>query len=145
MDLARVTEGRGLSPQQAAFVERVLAGDDPESAKSAAGYSDTTRSSEILASESVQTALRAGRRAVIAGELGTLAVNAIRDLLKEGTAAATRFAAARYVLDQADQQDRDGEKPMSEMTPTELAAFIDKLEKRMEAAKIVTVTPNDAP
>lgn len=143
--LARIEEGQQLNEMQRAFVDCLLTGGSNSDAMAAAGYADSLHWSQILRSEAVQAALKAGRKAIIRGELGTDALKAMRDLLKPETPAATRFNAAKWVLEH-DADAADGEKPLAEMTPSELEAFIQRASASINEAKdarMIDVTPDN--
>ena len=73
-------------------------------------------------------------------------MEAMRDLLSEDTPAATRFNAAKWVLEY-DQEVADGEdKPLSEMTEAELRGVIERAQVAVEehrTARIIDVTPEN--
>lgn len=145
--LAKIEEARSLNEKQRAFVEALLKpGATNQSALEAAGYSEATSAATILASTAVQAALRAGRRAIIRGELGGDALDAMRDMLKPTTPAATRFQAAKWVLEHGEEGQADGDKPLSEMSAEELMDFVRKAEAELaeaKAARFIDVTPNN--
>lgn len=123
----------GLTEKQRAFVDAILGGASNREAVAIAGYGEGTDPAQVLASVGVQRALEAGCKAVIRGELRPLALKALRELLVDGPAA-TRYQAARLVLEQAEDVHGD-EKPLSEMTISELEAVIERKERQL---KVVT-------
>jgi hypothetical protein len=120
----------------------LLSGADPEAAKKAADYAETIHHSQVLASAAVQAAIRAGCDADLNGELRVKALKAMERLLGDGTPPATRFNAAKFILERGDASRRDGDKPLGEMTEAELTAVIDGAKKKLEAG-LVNVTPDN--
>jgi hypothetical protein len=138
----------GLTGMQRAFVAAMIQGEDPEDAKRMAGYAESVNSSAILASEVVAQAIIA---ATIIGMKGLKlkALRAMEDLLESGTAANTRFNAAKFVLEYGEGDGSEGDKPLSEMTESQLLAVVEKAKKAVagaDSARIIDVTPgNGAP
>ncbi len=70
-------------------------------------------------------ALHQRRQAALKGDLASLAVDTMRDLMGADTPAATRYQAAKYVLEQAghgaEQADQGPAKTLDEMDAEELA------------------------
>lgn len=127
-----------LNDQQRTFVEEYVKTGDGEAAKAAAGYSETSSVNIIMAGSAVQSAISAWCDAQLNGELKHMALEALRDLLKEKTPAATRFAAAKLVLVETKPDERKGDKPLTEMSIEELEELI-----RRQEAQLKDVTPSN--
>lgn len=115
-----------------------------------AGYEDCLKNRQIGRSEAVQVELLSVRRSRLRGDLASKALTAMEKLVTDDkTPAATRFSAAKWILEQAghtDQADDGRDKPLAEMTEAELRAFLIKAEATVAAggsAPIITITPND--
>ena len=101
---------RELTEQQALFVTHYTSGDGStgNAAESArrAGYSVASArdiGSQLMGKPHVKAAVEAAHRAALSGELTTLAMAALRDILREGSTASekNRLDAAKTVLDRA--------------------------------------------
>ena len=101
---------RQLTEQQALFVTYYTSGDGSigNAAESArrAGYSEASArdiGSQLMGKPHVKAAVEAAHRAALSGELTTLAVAALRGILREGSTASekNRLDAAKTVLDRA--------------------------------------------
>lgn len=135
-----------VNAMQARFVELVLGGMSPDEAKGVAGYAETTRTANLLAGRAVSKALREGRKSIITGELGMMAVSTLRELMQKGNPAATRFSAARLVLSMDEEAGKaDETKPLGEMSTAELMAMVAKMEDRLKSVEgdIPNVTPQN--
>lgn len=118
-----------------------------------AGYSPAgaqQAAAENLRNPAVLDELRRERDRYIAGDLGSLAADTLRELLTDGDVSANvRFQAARWCLEAAghggksnENKDIDPDKSLSEMTIEELEAFIAGGRAAVEQEKrTVDVTP----
>lgn len=138
-----------LTNQQQSFVTLLLNGHTPEEAGAEAGYSTAATIRSALASVGVQSALLAARRAEIGGDLAQLAKERIRKLItNDNTPAATAYAASKWVLEQAGHVTKgdDGQdKPLNEMTPTELERFLTRAQAVIDAGgepPVISVKPD---
>lgn len=112
------------------------------------GYEDAQKIGRATRSEPVQAELLARRSAKLRTTLAAKALQTIENLLEsEKTPAATRFSAAKWVLEQAghgDHQDGGKDKPLHEMSEAELVAFMDRAQKVIDAggdAPVIKVAP----
>lgn len=140
--LAKLSEAENLTDMQAAFVLGVLNGKSHQQSAEAAGYSQNVPTSVIWGSGAVQRAIKAACDAEMAGELRVEAQKAIRELLTDKTPAATRLQAAKLVMEHGKDASQGDEKPLSEMTPSELEALVRKLEAA-KIDRIIDVTPTN--
>lgn len=115
-----------------------------------AGYSSRQNFDAACRSPTVQAALLEHRRAQLAGGLAQAALMAIRDLItNDKTPSATRLAASRWVLEQAGhtaQADEGKDVPLHEMTPVQLAAFMERAQRVIDEGgepPMITVTPDN--
>lgn len=113
-----------------------------------AGHVNAGSLAKAERSEAVQAAAKARRAARIKVSLAQKALVAIEDLVTSPkTPAATRFSAAKWILEQAghrEGQDGTGDKPIAEMTEGELLAFVQRTERAIaEGGKppVIKVTP----
>lgn len=136
--LAKREAMEALNDQQRKFVDAIVSGASNEEAVKLAGYADTTYPAHVLRGTAVQAAISAWCDAQLNGELKQLAVVALKDLLKEKTPAATRFAAAKLVLIETKPDERKGDKPLTEMSIDELEELI-----RRQEASLKDVTPSN--
>lgn len=139
-----VTKGGQLTDQQEKLVQGILSGLSNQEAYERAGYGSYSNATNAIRSNSVQAALKAGRAAIIAGEMTNEAMAAMRDLLKPATPSATRLGAAKWVLEFNKGHANDDDTPPSEMTGAQLDAFIARAEAAIaESAPIIDVTPKN--
>lgn len=144
-----------LTDQQNRLVEvlSIGSGDQPISTSDKelaqlAGYDTAQNLGNATRSEPVQAALKTQRVARIKTVLAHKALQAIENMIQsDKTPAATRLAAAKFILEQAghtiDQADAK-DKPLAEMTEAELLAFMAKAEKVVQSggdAPLIKVTP----
>lgn len=136
----------GLSEMQSAYVRAILNNMSEEQALEAGGYSAGNIRGGPGRSDLVKLALKAGREAIIRGELSQSALNAMRDMLKPSTPAATRFGAAKWILEHGDGEQASDDKPIHLMTQAELEGFMARAQAVMNeggSAPIIDVTPNN--
>lgn len=135
----------GLSERQLAYVKAILAGKSEEQALKVAGYTDGNISGGPGRSLAVRGALAAGRTALIRGELSSHALKAMRELLRPSTAAATRFAAAKWILEHGEDAAAD-EKPVHLMSESELIGFMQRAQAVLDEGgqpPVIDVTPTN--
>lgn len=125
-----------LDDRQRVFVSLVMEGVEPEEARKQAGYSDATPARLILAGKAIQSALDAHCAGMLRGELKLKALSTLRELMASGPAA-TRFNAAKLVLEQTDDSQAD-ERTLTEMSIAELEALVER-----KQAELKDVTPNN--
>lgn len=151
MTKAQAQDVVGISPNEAqeALIDAISSGCDeadlPDVVK--LGYGSAQKLGRAVASEPVQAALKTRRVARIKGSLAQKALQTMESLLADGTPAATRFGAAKWILEQAGHTAEAGEgkdKPLAEMSEAELLAFMAKMEKIVAEggnAPLIKVTP----
>lgn len=143
--------GRTLTDTQEKLIEAICSGvDSADIPDVVAGYGNAANRAKAMRSEAVQAELKARRAAQIKGTLAHKALKAMEYLVtNEKTPAATRFSAAKWVLEQAGHitgQDDQADKPLAEMSEAELAAFMRKAERTIAEggkAPLIRVTPDD--
>lgn len=140
-ELTKLAEAQSLTDQQLRFVQAVLNGKTNAEALREAGYSQSLLPAHVLRSAAVQAAIKAGCDARLTGDLYLKAINALDALLESGPAA-TRFAAAKLVIEQRKAAEEDGAKPLSGMTEDELQGVIDRAKERLSAG-MIDVTPGN--
>lgn len=144
-DLAKLPEGQALTEQQAVFVTVMLAGGSGEEARDQAGYSPTTLPQHVLRSATVQAALKAGCDAKLKGELRVKAIQTLETLMDSGPAA-TKFNAAKLILEHGDAAAGDSGKPLQAMTEEELMGVIERAQAAVDEgreARMLDVTPKN--
>jgi phage terminase small subunit len=135
-----------LTEQQRLFVEALIVGKNSQQAVEYANYDKTVHPSQVMASEAVQKAIQAACNAQLRGELRVKALQTMEALLGEKTPAATRFQAAKFVLEQGQAGGAGDEKPLSEMTEDELMAVIERAQATVAEAhkpRIIDITPDN--
>lgn len=138
------TPGIDLTLTQANFVRALVrTGTNPTKAAEMAGFAaPKTAGYDMMRLPHVTAAIAFERQRYISGELANIATGTLKAVMEDKAApASARVSAARTVLEMAgnlgkNKVDADGDKPLSEMTPEELASMIDKWsEERAQAAK----------
>lgn len=138
---------RSMSDQQQAFVDYLVKEQkNPTEAARLAGYSHPKQSAYTLTrSPVVSAAIRLARQTIYQGELASLAVHTLKDVMADQDApSAARVSAARTALELAgdlgkDREDLGSSRSLAEMTPDELARVIDRWEEeRSSLAKDIT-------
>ena len=144
-----------LTDMQTAFVVAfVFNGGNATQAAKKAGYSAHSarvQAQILLAKPHVLAAIHVEQARVIGGELATLAVGVVRNILKDKTASkAVRLDAAKvalslagHVAPKAPEAIDNKDKPVSEMTVEELEDFIRKGREAMDrsARPMIDATP----
>ena len=147
-----------LTPKQNQFIIHLVADGmtQTESARRA-GYSHPNQASyQLIQSPKIIRAIRQARQTHYQGELASLAVGTLRQVMQDGDApAAARVQASRTVLELAGDLNKGkgddlSTRSLAEMTPDELGSIIDKWEnERVNLAKDVTPgsfkSQNDGP
>ena len=141
---------RQLDDRQKRLVEALLIGKTDQVAWEEAGYRDRHAFANALRSLGVQAALLEARRALIGGSMAAKAMACIEGLItNEKTPSATRFAAAKWVMEQAGHTtslDDGKDKPLHEMTEAELAAFMQRAQAVVDAGgghPVIAITPDN--
>lgn len=140
MTIPAKIDGPGLTEKQAILVAELLKGTPTEEAMALAGYSDATSSQIALSSKAVQDALTAGCDAKLRGELRLKAIRALDELVTSGPAA-TRFQAAKLILEEGKDDSLDGKKPLSKMTEAELEAVVEDAARKALQLQSIDVEP----
>lgn len=141
-----------LTEQQEKFVAEVVRGNKPEAAAMLAGYGGNSRqiSWALLRNPAIVAAIRIEITRLLTAEALPLAYRVLTDIAKDETApVAVRRACARDLIDRAgivppkaaENGAAGAEKPMSEMSTSELRALVDRLESEL-GARAVDVTPS---
>lgn len=129
--------GRGLTEPQAKLVDAISSGSSKDEAQHIAGYVTEGNLAQAMRSEAVQAELKARRSAQISGVLAQKALKTLENLIDdERTPAATRFSAAKWLLEQSGHTADQGgmtDKPLAEMTEAELSAFIQRAQQAVDA------------
>ena len=146
----------GLTEKQASLISGICRGLDQMTAATVAGYavSSAQQVSQTLRLPHVRAALNDELARVLQQEAAPLALSVLLKITKdETTGARVRVDAAKILLDRAGFAPRPGgasevDKTLSEMSPAELRAFIDKQEQEIakaEAAIADRLEPVNAP
>lgn len=119
---------RSLTKMQAEFVRSVARGANRTMAARIAGYAAPAQdASRLIALPHVRDALRKQREAAIHGDLSTIAIDTMRELMTDAPAA-QRYQAARWVLEQSGHRDNsdtgDADRPLDELGPEDLARAV---------------------
>lgn len=120
---------RSLTKKQAVFTDHVAKGLAPTKAARIAGYAYPGQDAyKLMRHPSIRDALHQRRDAALRGDLASLALDAMRDLMKPETPAATRYQASKWVLEhaghRADEPDDQQARPLEEMNADELARAV---------------------
>lgn len=120
---------RKLTDKQKTFIRELVKGLSRSAAARAAGYSAPAEDAyKLMRLPHVRDELHQRRAAWIHGDLSTVAMRTMRDLMIEAPAA-QRYQAARWVLEQAGHRDGDADKdaadrPLDELGPEDLARAV---------------------
>ena len=140
----------GLTDREKRLVDELTIGESDQGAFEAAGYISAIEQANAERSIAVQAAALVQRKSRIRVRLAGKAIRAMETMLdSEKTPAATRFAIAKWTLEQAghapqDESDRD--KPLHEMTEAELLAFLERAQKVVDqggSGPIIDVAPHN--
>lgn len=118
-----------LTEKQATFVAHVSKGVNRTKAARIAGFaSPAVEAFRLMKLPHVVEALHSRREAALRGDLASLAVDTMRDLMSSETPAATRYQASKWVLEhsghQVDQDQEHRGKALEEMDADELAQAV---------------------
>lgn len=108
-----------------------------------AGIESRAEADLILGSEKVVRVLKRHRKNRLLSVDADKARQTMVDLLAPTVAASTRFQAAKWILEEAGHNAKasdPGEKPLGEMTPSELLAFVNQQRGIVEQADTKDVT-----
>jgi hypothetical protein len=141
-ELVKLPEVAALTDMQLRFVMALISGDDETSARDKAGYAVSVHPSMVAASPSVQRAIRAAVNAELRGPLKLKAMRTLNELLAPSSPAATRFNAAKLILEHGEDGDKGDARPMTERSVEELEAMITELEGARNA-RLKDVTPSN--
>jgi len=139
----------GLTDKQRTFIQTlVLEGKTQTESARIAGYAmPKTAAWDLLRNPKVHAALRLYRQTIYNGELASLSVRTLKNVMADPDASASaKVSAARTALELAGDISKDKGsgiegKSLHELTPDQLAGLIDKLEKeKAQVAKDVTPT-----
>ena len=136
-----------LPPSWAAFAEAVAAGDKPEDAARALGYPDPKRTAALLMrAPDVQKALVEATTAFLKGDAALLAMDVVREILedRDPKAKAVRAKMAVAILDRsapAKAPPAPGDKPLHEMSASELEALAARLRSSAGGPQMRDITP----
>ena len=139
----------GLTDREKRLVDAFSEGLPITEAFGVAGYENGVAQANAERSLAVQAAALTQRKGRIKLRLAQKAMDAIEGLLDgDKTPAATRFAVAKWTLEQAghvSQADGDGDKPLHEMSEAELLGFLERAQKVVDRggdAPIIDVVPH---
>ena len=140
---------QGLTDKQQTFVRCIVLDGktQTESARIAGYHTPKNAAWDLLRNPKIHTALRLLRQTVYNGELASLSVRTLKNVMADPDASASaKVSAARTALELAGDISKDKGsgiegKQLHELTPDQLAGLIDKLEKeKAQVAKDVTPT-----
>lgn len=121
---------RRLTKMKHDFVDQVSRGLKPGKAAKVVGYSDPNREAwRLMRQPAVVEEIKRRRDALIQGDLGQLAIDAMRDLMGDETPAATRYQASKWVLEHAGHAnpadaEKGQQKDLTDMNADELAQAV---------------------
>lgn len=144
----RTLDAEGLTPQQLSLVEAVATQGSLALAWEAAGYSSQLTAMRAMRSLKVQEALKERRTAALRADVASEALETMKALLKAPTPPATRFSAAKWVLEQSGHGSKeadDRDVPLHEMSDAQLHRFLEKAQQAANAGfpgPIITITPD---
>ena len=123
---------RKLTDMQADFVRRVVAGFEPTPAARDAGFgSPAVQAYRLMRNPKVLQAIRERRQSAIEGNMATVALRTMSELMTDDTVpAATRYKASEWTLRAAGlgadkEREEDGPKALEDMNPAELAKAVE--------------------
>jgi phage terminase small subunit len=139
-----------LTPKQREFVHNlVVLGENATAAARRAGYNyPNVTSCQLVQLPHIQLAIRQERSRFFEVDLANVAAGTLRQImLDEEAPAAARVSAARTVLEVTReigrrQEDQADDRPLSEMTPDELADLIEQW-KGERAAMAINLDPGE--
>jgi len=123
---------RKLTDRQNGFVNAVIQGSTPTAAARSVGYSAPAVAAHGLMRHSkVLQTLRERRQSAISGDMATVALRTMSELMTDDTVpAATRYKASEWTLRAAGlgadkEREEDGPKALEDMNPAELAKAVE--------------------
>lgn len=132
-EISRVSEARGLSEKQEAFVRQMVLGDNPTNAARVAGYADPNSAGyDLVRLPKLQREIRSRSEALLMVQGSVVGVSTLISIAQNDKApSAARVQAANSLLDRAGigkkeskSQSALANKPIGEMDMDELHAFI---------------------
>lgn len=146
---------RGLTEQQARFVQNTVNGLSQTDAARQAGYAEPgVAGYQLKRNPRIIAAIHAEQALVIGGDLANAALGVLRDILTGDHPAKLKLDAAKTVLDRAGHiapkagdAPTGEDKPLAEMSVDELEAFIRRGRQAVEqaAAPIIENDPTPQP
>lgn len=142
-----------LTEKQREFTKLVGDGVQPIRAAEVAGYSQYAQEAwRLMQLPHIVERIKLERTRTMVGKIGALAMNAVEDILTaEDTPKMVKFQCAKWVLEvngHVPQTAKNlglalSDKPLTEMTPEELRAFVDTGRKALEVIEntATNVTP----
>lgn len=133
-----------LTQRQQALLTEYWRTGDVEAAWRSSGFTSRAEAELSLGSDKVSRVLRRQRQNRLNSLDAEQARRTMVELMAPTVAASTRFQAAKWILEEAGHNAKaadQGEKPLGEMTPSELLAFVNQQRGIVEAggAKGVTI------
>lgn len=130
------------------FAKYCAEGVRPAKAAKDAGYTHPDAEAQrLMTQEAVQKAIFDGRARFITVDLAGIACHAIKDLIEgKKTPAMVKFLTSKWILEVAGHQavkatSSDSNKPLNEMTMSELQDFIRARKKDLDGIRLVDIPP----
>ena len=142
--MAKLKENEFTDRQQEFITNLVRLGNNPTQSARLAGYKDPKQSAfNLVNSPKMCARIQHERLKLFQSDLSIVAVQTLKEVMQDKEApASARVSACRSVLEIAGDfkaGSKDTDKNLSEMSPSELASIIDKLDiERARLAKDVT-------
>ena len=142
--MAKLKENEFTDRQQEFIINLVRLGNNPTQSARLAGYKDPRQSAfNLVNSPKMCARIQQERLKLFQSDLSIVAVQTLKKVMQDKEApASARVSACRSVLEIAGDfkaGSKDQDKSLSDMSPSELASVIDKLDiKRARLAKDVT-------
>lgn len=140
-----------LTDQECVLVAGIASGMPIKEAARQASYPDNAPIYRIVRGLMVRNAIKEAREALLLGDIASTALETMTELMGKTMPAATRFAAAKWVLEgtglgPAAEQPGKGDKPLNEMSNAELAKFLADAQRVMDQGgerPVITVAPKE--
>jgi phage terminase small subunit len=142
--MAKLKENEFTDRQQEFIINLVRLGNNPTQSARLAGYKDPRQSAfNLVNSPKMCARIQQERLKIFQSDLSIVAVHTLKEVMQDKQApASARVSACRSVLEIAGDFKagaKDTDKSLSDMSPSELASIIDKLDiERARVAKDVT-------
>ena len=142
--MPKLKENEFTDRQQEFITNLVRLGNNPTQSARLAGYKDPKQSAfNLVHSPKILARIQQERLKLFQSDLSIVAVQTLKEVMQDKQApASARVSACRSVLEIAGDfkaGSKDTDKSLSEMSPSELASIIDKLDiERARLAKDVT-------